>query len=279
MAELSTDPAAWRVDEPVIAATLHAIAEAAGPIALQHFRADVAVDNKADGGFDPVTVADRGVELEIRRIIAAEWPSHGIIGEEFATLNPDADWHWIIDPIDGTRAYVVGAPTWGILTGLRYGGPDGTMRAGLMAQPYTGERFWGSPLASYHQRGAGTPVRLATRADADLSTLRLSSTDPVYFSRSGRQDVLDALVDHAQIMRYGLDCYAYSLVAAGTLDAVVECGLATYDIAPLIPIIEGAGGCVTAWDGGPALNGGDVLASASPRLHQALLEIIARTTP
>ena len=214
------------------------------------FRAGISVDNKrAEGdGYDPVTEADRTCEREIRALIETHFPDDGIIGEEYGTVRADAPYVWVIDPIDGTRAYVAGVPLWGTLVGIMTGGkPVG----GFAGQPFIGERFSTrlSPqgVEAFWSKGEEERV-LTSRACANLSEASLATTTPELFSEQERlaYNHLEGLV---QAVRYGMDWYAYALIASGTLDVVVESGLSTYDILPLVPIIEAAGGIVIDWSG------------------------------
>ena len=177
----------------------------------------------------------------------------------------------IIDPIDGTRAFVAGLPTFGTLLGVLQ---DGTPAFGMMSQPFTGERFWGSASGSFFD-GPGGARTLATSAVSNLSEAIICSTDPNIFpSEDGQRARFDACREKARIVRFGGDCYSYCMLAAGHVDLVIETRLQAYDIAPLVPIIEGAGGVVTSWSGGPAQNGGQVVACATPELHAEVTVIL-----
>ncbi len=245
-------------------------AEIAAAVTLPRFRSGIAVDNKLAKGFDPVTEADRQAELRIREAIGLRFPDHGIVGEEWDDKAGGSAFTWIIDPIDGTRAFITGIPVWGTLVGLMI---DGRSVAGLMAQPFTGEVYLGLPgQASYYR---GTDKRdLTTSGRTLLADARISATSPEQFAADHHARGWKALVARTLVVRYGLDCYAYCLLAAGHLDLVVETGLKNVDIAPLIPVITGAGGIVTAWDGGPAEQGGDCIAAATPELHAAAMELL-----
>lgn len=249
----------------------HKMADAAGEAILPFFRTSLAANNKASGAhFDPVTEADKAAEVIIRRMISAAFPEHGIEGEEFGLERAQAEFRWIIDPIDGTRAFLAGLPVWGCLVGLmRSGKPV----MGMMSQPFTGERFWGDG----NKAQARTPLgerRLKTRATPQLAEAILSTTSPRIIPEALREryDRVEQLV---RLPRYGLDCYAYCMVASGHMDIVIEAGLNAYDIAPLIPIIEGAGGVVTTWSGEDPARGGEIVASANERLHEQVLKTLA----
>ncbi|TKT77550.1 histidinol-phosphatase [Aquamicrobium sp. LC103] len=245
------------------------LAAAAAEQTLPRFRQAGAVTNKLEGGFDPVTEADREAERAIRALITAEFPDHGILGEEFGAENADKRHVWVIDPIDGTRAFISGLPLWGTLVGLTDGG-DAV--AGMMSQPFTGELFWADGEGA-HYEGPGGPRRLRTRPTRDVAEATICTTTPALF-RDGKRACYDRLEAAARLARYGTDCYAYAMVAAGQIDLVVETGLQPYDIVALVPIIERAGGKITTWDGGPAESAGDIVAAATPELHAAALEIL-----
>jgi histidinol phosphatase-like enzyme (inositol monophosphatase family) len=245
---------------------LHRLADAASDSIMPHFRAAAQVDNKAAPSFDPVTIADRSAEQAMRGLINAEYPDHGIDGEEFGTERTDAEFVWVLDPVDGTRAFITGLPVWGTLIGLtRHGKPV----LGMMAQPFTGERYAGDGSRAWYT-GPGGDRPLRTRPCPTLDQASLFTTTPAMFKGADRiaYDRVEAMV---RLPRYGCDCYAYCMVAAGNADVVIEAGLHSYDIVALIPIIEGAGGQVTNWDGGSAAAGGRVVASGDKRLHEQVL--------
>lgn len=251
---------------------LDELADAAGAAILPHFRSRLTVENKlADGAFDPVTVADRAAEAAMRTLIGARHPEHGILGEEFGRERVDADEVWVLDPIDGTRAFISGLPVWGTLIGLTRGGRPAL---GMMAQPFTGERYAGDGARAWY-RGPEGARALSTRPCGRLDEAVVFTTSPHLFSAAERPH-WDAIESEARLARYGVDCYAYCMVAAGFVDLVVESGLQAYDIVALIPIIEGAGGVVTSWSGGSAADGGRVVASGDPRLHEIVLRRLAR---
>ena len=253
-----------------IAATLHQLADAAERETLTRFRAPLDVRNKLKSGFDPVTEGDREAERAMRAVIDRRFPGHAIIGEEFGTKTGSDPWTWILDPIDGTRAFVSGLPLWGTLVGLYR---DGRPHAGMLAQPFTGERYWCDGEAAWFARGDET-TPLGTSAVEDLADATVLTTDPDLFEGAERRS-WDRLAGEVQLRRYGCDCYAYAMVAAGHADLVVESGLHIYDIAALIPIVERAGGVVTGWDGMSAAQGGRVVAAANPTLHAAALTVLA----
>lgn len=248
---------------------LRQLAAAAARNTLPHFRSHLAVENKKKGGFDPVTRADRDAELAIRDLIRRTYPDHGIIGEEFGIENGDAETVWVIDPIDGTRAFITGLPVWGTLTGMTH---QGRAVAGFMSQPFTGELYFCDGKSSYYE-GPGGAARIQTRAGSDLGDATILTTTPALYTGQKRERY-GRLETACRLARYGTDCYAFAMLAAGFADLVCEPGLNPYDIVALIPIIEKAGGCVTRWDGGRAEEGGDILAAANPRLHEAALDVL-----
>lgn len=250
---------------------LDRLADTASEAIMPHFRANAAIDNKAEGRFDPVTVADRNAELAMRRLITETYPDHGIIGEEFGTERGDADLVWILDPIDGTRSFITGLPVWGVLIGLLRGGEP---ILGMMAQPFTGERFAGDGTRAWYT-GPGGNRTMTTRTCGRLGEASLFTTTPAMFRDPGDRAAYDRVEGKVRLARYGCDCYAYAMVAAGQADAVVEANLQPFDIAPLIPIITGAGGRVTNWEGGSAAGGGKAVATGDSRVHDQILARLA----
>ena len=253
-------------------ATAHALADQAGAVILPHFRSGVRIDHKGGSAFDPVTAADVAAETAIRTALAATYPSHGIVGEELGSTNSDADYCWVIDPIDGTRAFILGQPMWGTLIGLL---KRGQPLLGLMDQPFTGERFWaGTDQAFFRHQGEVRPMR--SRACPNLSDALLVTTGPDLFTTGDEQVRFQSISRVARLTRYGGDCYNYCLLALGQLDLVVEAGLKPFDILPLIPIIERAGGVVSTWDGGDPRAGGRIVAAGDPRLHEQAVDSLSR---
>jgi len=243
---------------------------AAGKIALQYFRQPLTVENKLQGGaFDPVTEADKGVEQHLREGLARAFPDHAIEGEEFGVSAGDSDYRWIIDPIDGTRAFMTGVPGWGVLLGLRKGDEN---ILGVMHQPFLRETYIGSALGG-EMRTEAAVTPLITRGTTELSQACLYSTHPELFSEA-EFAAYNRVADQVKLMRYGGDCYSYCMLALGQIDLVGESGLQSYDIMPLIPVIEAAGGVITNWQGGDASNGGQVVAAANAELHQQALAVL-----
>ncbi len=248
----------------------HELADLTDKTVMPYFRKSISVANKADAGaFDPVTAADRAAEKIVRKAIQARFPDHGIIGEEFGNREGDR-YRWVIDPIDGTRAFITGAPMWGSLIGLTC---DGTPTLGLMSQPFTRERYWGDTKRSRWRGADGRQKVLKVRPSPSLSGAMLMTTHPDLFEGKERA-AFAAVKDAVRMTRFGGDCYSYCLLAAGFVDLVIEAGLKPYDIVPLIPIIEGAGGIVTTWDGKPATAGGRIIAAGDARVHRQAMALL-----
>jgi myo-inositol-1(or 4)-monophosphatase len=252
------------------------LANASGEAILPFFRSAIGADDKSAGGvFDPVTEADRAAETAMRRLINASFPAHGIVGEEFGNERPDAEYVWLLDPIDGTKSFISGLPVWGTLIGLVH---NGRPVYGLMNQPFTRERFLGDGNSATW-RGIGprdTPVErtLRTRACDALERATLMTTHPSLLAE-GTLAPYRRVEERVRLSRYGGDCYSYCMLAAGHVDLVIESGLKPYDIAALVPIVEGAGGIVTTWEGNSAVNGGTIIAAGDPRMHECALKLLA----
>ena len=248
----------------------HELADAAGAAVLPHFRKKSAIDNKLEGGFDPVTEADRAAEREMRKLIEARYPDHGIVGEEFPRKEGVSTLEWILDPVDGTRSFVFGMTTWTTLIGLL---DDGTPLAGMMNQPYVGERFYGSSDGAFWQRGSESE-RLSVKPAGDLASALISTTAPALYKTEREAQFLQRMIKASRSIRYDADAYFFCLLAAGHIDVALDAGLQSYDIAPLVPIIEAAGGIVTTWDGEPATAGGNIIAAASRQLYEEALSLL-----
>jgi myo-inositol-1(or 4)-monophosphatase len=251
----------------------HELADTSAAAIRPHFRKSISVTNKASpGDFDPVTAADTAAERAIRKAIDSHWPEHGVIGEEYAHTREGARYRWVIDPIDGTRAFIMGSPLWGTLIGLLDGDEP---VLGLMDQPFTGERFWTGPRESYRREADGKARRLKTREGVGLAEAILTTTHPDLLAKGKEQKAFARLKSQARMSRYGGDCYSYCLLAAGFVDLVVETGLKPHDIVALIPIIERAGGRVTTWTGEPATAGGRIIAAGNAELHAEAMAVLA----
>lgn len=249
------------------------LANAAREAILPYFRApDLQTDNKEAGtGFDPVTAADRAAEQAMRDILERERPQDAILGEEFGEKPGESGLTWVLDPIDGTRGFLSGTPTWGVL--IAVGGEAGP-QLGIIDQPYIGERFLGGFGAAWMEGPLGRR-ELGVRQAGELEQAILFTTFPEIGNASERAAFM-ALEKQVKLTRYGLDCYAYALLAMGQIDLVVEAGLQAYDIQAPIAVIEAAGGIVTDWQGGKAHMGGRILAAANAGLHIAAMAVLAR---
>lgn len=275
------------------------LAQISGEIILPFFRSSLGIENKSIGfGFDPVTEADRAAESILRRHIKEAFPTHGIIGEEFGAENEDAEYVWILDPIDGTRSFMSGLPMWGTLIGLLH---HGRPCYGFMHQPFTRETFSGDGQKSYwngldihtfsshkfsistssslpishpkHETQEGFIERsLRTRPCESLELATLMTTHPKLLGEG--LSSFHKVEEKVRLSLYGGDCYAYCLLAAGHIDLIIEYGLKAYDIAPLIPIIQGAGGIITTWDGKDAANGGAILAAGDKKIHESAMNLL-----
>ena len=243
-------------------------ARAAGAVILPYFRSSLQVTNKADTGFDPVTLADQAGERAIRSAIAANYPEHGIFGEEYG-LQAGNGLTWVIDPIDGTRAFMTGLLHWGILLAL-FDGKQPIL--GVMYQPYTDELFSGDSDSAWLEH-AGDRVELSTSNCVEVGAASLSTTG-VHWLPQTQQQQFRQISQAAKLTKVGGDCYLFGMVAMGSLDLGIEAGLKAYDIQALIPIVRGAGGVITSWDGGNPSLGGTVVASATPALHAEALALL-----
>lgn len=250
--------------------TAHEMADAARRAILPLFRsASLATDNKRPADFDPVTEADRAAEKAMREVLARRRPKDAIFGEEFGHRGGSSGLTWILDPIDGTRAFICGAPSWGVLIGL---GDGQGIRYGLIDQPYIGERFEGG-LGLSRLTGPDGQRPLAVRNGVTLDQATLMTTFPELGTES-EAEAFRRVATEVRLTRYGLDCYAYALLALGQVDLVIEAGLQSYDIAGPLAVIEAAGGIVTNWQGGSAAQGGQVVAAATELLHRQALELL-----
>lgn len=251
-------------------ATAHALADAARPVTLAHFRdPSIRADNKAADGFDPVTIADREAEQTMRAILDIRRPDDAIFGEEFGHKPGSSGLTWVLDPIDGTRGYMSGTPTWGVLIAVNAGAAP---LYGVIDQPYIAERFCGG-FGQASVKGPQGDRALAVRRGVELADAIIFTTFPeVGTEAEGR--AFRRLSAQGKLTRYGMDCYAYALLAAGQIDLIAEAGLSSYDVQAPIAVIQAAGGIVTNWQGGPAEDGGQILAAATSDLHRAALEIL-----
>jgi histidinol phosphatase-like enzyme (inositol monophosphatase family) len=249
-------------------------ARAAGETILPHFRRAIDVENKdrVGGGYDPVTIADRAAEAAIRASIASAYPTHGLFGEEHGREPGTEPWTWVIDPIDGTKSFILGQLHWGTLIALNDG-----MRpvVGVAYQPFVGEAFVAYADGPAQWRRGSERRTLETRRCARHVDALVVTTDPRFFAPPREAAAFAAVTEGARFTRYGGDLYCYTQLAMGLCDVVIETGLNPYDIQALIPLIESAGGVISDWRGGPCHDGGDVLACGDPSLHAFLLGRIA----
>ncbi len=248
------------------------VVERSGAVVRPHFRRLIQVDNKLaeQGDYDPVTVADRDTESFIRAEILKHYPEHSILGEEFGRHEGNG-LTWVLDPIDGTREFVSGFLHWGTLMALT----DGEEAfLGVMGQPILGEVFSGDSERAQYQRTGSEPRVLETRACSSLGDAILSSTHPGCFPALEEWKAFDHLAGRCKLLRYGGDCYGYGMLAMGQIDLVVEAGLNAYDIQALVPIVRGAGGVISNWDGGPVNDDGRAIAAGDKRVHAQALEVL-----
>jgi len=259
------------VDDGLIAFA-NRLADAGGAVIRPYFRKRIDVAHKeGKHAFDPVTEADRGAERAIRDLIAKERPDDAILGEEFGETPGKNDYRWVLDPLDGTRAFITGRHEWGQLIALE---DRGRPVLGILDQPVLGERFIGVNGAA-HLVQAGRSIPLKTRECAGVSQAILCATDPsAYFSQS-QQAAFARVKEKALLTRFGGDCYLFAALALGFVDLVIEAGFQAWDVAALVPLVEGAGGVITSWDGGSVLPGKTILAAGDKRLHAEAMALLA----
>ncbi|MFT3987544.1 histidinol-phosphatase [Aestuariivirga sp.] len=243
------------------------LAEASADAILPWFRRNAAIEVKAGAVWDPVTEGDKSGERAIRAVIEKRFPDHGIHGEEYGIKEGRSPFTWILDPVDGTRAFVCGLPTWATLIGLTF---EGKPVLGLMNQPFVGEMFYGNPEGAWHRRGSHTE-KLATRKGIALAAATIGTTAPELY-KGEDQAFFQRLRAKATLTRYGGDSYFFALLAAGHVDIAMDAGLQAYDIAALLPIITGAGGATCEWTGKDPVKGGNILTASSHKLLEEALE-------
>ena len=259
------------------AAFVDRLAQVSGDVILPFFRSAIGAEDKSRGAgvFDPVTEADRGAEAAMRRLIAQTFPAHGVIGEEYGVDRGEAEYVWVLDPIDGTKSFISGLPIWGTLIGLMH---NGRPVYGMMSQPFTRERYCGDGKGAKLRtlgvnRGDAPPSEwttraLRTRACASFGEATVMTTHPALIRDDADREKFHAIERETRLARYGGDCYAYCALAAGFVDLVIETNLKPHDVVALAPIIEGAGGVITTWDGEPVTKAGRVVAAGDARLHE-----------
>jgi myo-inositol-1(or 4)-monophosphatase len=246
------------------------LAAAAGDAILPFFRTTLSMEDKSRGGsFDPVTAADRAAEAAMRALIRKSFPEHGIIGEEYGNERTDAEYVWALDPIDGTKSFICGLPVWGTLIALTRAG---TPVYGMMHQPFTREQFTGDGMDANY-RGPNGKRSLRVRRCASIGDAILATTSPLLMKETDLA-AFRRVEKAVRLSRYGGDCYAYCVLAAGHVDLIIETELKPHDVLALIPIIEGAGGVITTWENGPAHNGGRIVAAGDRRVHEAAMKIL-----
>jgi myo-inositol-1(or 4)-monophosphatase len=249
----------------------------AGEIALRWFRSEVDAEDKGgERGYDPVTIADRDIEQLLRSRLSAVYPHHEVVGEEFGASGPPGRYRWLLDPIDGTKAFVTGSPLWGTLLGLL---DDGRALAGWIHQPYLEETFVGIAGRGAWLDRRGTRVELRTRRGRSLDAAVVYCTTPSMFTDPWEREVFAKVGRRARLVRYGGDCYAYAQLAMGHVDVVVDTDLKPYDIVGPMAIVEAAGGVVFGRDGASAADGGFVVAAGSTELADEITALAGGTTP
>lgn len=239
-----------------------ALAQASADAILPYFRQNTPVDAKPHHSFDPVTEGDRAGERAIRALIEEHFPDHGIHGEEYGVKQARSPFNWVLDPVDGTRSFICGLPTWATLIGLTY---EGKPVVGVMNQPFVGETFYGNPEGAWSKHRNSTR-KLAARRCEDLALATAGTVAPEIYRNEADRRGLANLTSKVRLMRYGGDAYFYCLLAAGQMDIAMDAGLQTYDIAALIPIVEGAGGAVGTWTGTNPVDGGNIICAGSKTL-------------
>lgn len=254
-----------KIDE--LTAFAHELARASETATLAHFREVIKIDNKLDEGFDPVTAGDREAEKIMREMIEQRYPGHAIHGEEFGKKQGAEPYTWVLDPIDGTRSFIAGTMTWTTLIALEF---EDEPVIGLMHQPYVGETFYGTPKGAWVVHG-GSEKRLQVNPAANLADAFGTTTAPHLYDTPKKARFLDDMRGALRNIRYDADAYFFALLAAGHIDVALDSSLQAYDIAALVPIIEGAGGIVSTWDREPARLGGNIIAAASRELYEEAL--------
>jgi len=246
------------------------LAAVSGETIRPFFRSALGVENKSrSGGFDPVTAADRAAESAMRALIKRTFPEHGIVGEELGADRPDAEYVWVLDPIDGTKSFICGLPAWGTLIALTR---NGVPIYGMMHQPFTREHFSGDGRGARYRGPAGDRA-LRVRPCASLGDAIMLTTSPLLMNEADRQ-AFRRVEKEVRLSRYGGDCYAYCVLAAGHVDLLIETELKSHDVLALIPIIEGAGGIMTTWDNGRPHNGGRIIAAGDKRVHEQAIALL-----
>lgn len=257
--------------DPETVAFANRLADAAGAVIRPYFRQRIEVIDKGKSGFDPVTAADRGAEEALRALIARERPQDAILGEEYGFTPGSSGRTWVLDPVDGTRAFITGRHTWGTLIALE---ENGRRVLGIIDQPVLHERFLGYGGRALHLSPAGeAPLR--TRACPSLSQAVVSTTHPWAYFDDAERALFEALARAARMSYFGGDCYAYALLAMGHIDLIVESALKAWDVAALEPVIVNAGGVVSDWQGAPLGAGGAIIAAGDARVHAEAVKMLS----
>jgi histidinol phosphatase-like enzyme (inositol monophosphatase family) len=238
---------------------------------LPYFRRNADIEVKDGPVWDPVTEGDRAGERIIRQLIEEHFPDHAIHGEEYGVKEGRSPFTWVLDPVDGTRAFVCGMPTWATLIGLSF---EGRPVLGLMNQPVVGDMFYGNPSGAWHDY-RGHVTAMSTRRGVKLPHATIGTTAPELYRSPENQRRFQALRESAQLTRYGGDAYFFCMMAAGHIDIAMDCGLQPYDIIPLLPIVIGAGGVAAEWTGGDLSRGGNVITAGSESLLAEALAIMS----
>ena len=260
------------VDDKLIAFA-HRLADASGAAIRPYFRQRIEVANKEREGhpFDPVTEADKGGERAIRAILDAERPHDAILGEEYGARPGSSGWRWVLDPVDGTRSFITGRHEWGSLIALE---KEGAPVLGILDQPVLGERFIGvGGKAELHQGGTVTPLKV--RECADMKDAILCATDPSAYMTAPQIAAFERVKAQARLTRYHGDCYIFAMLAMGFVDVIVEGVFRHWDVAALLPLVEGAGGIITNWQGKPWRDGDALLACGDARVHAQTMKLLA----
>lgn len=248
------------------------LAGAAGEVIRPYFRRRIEISDKGkDGFYDPVTEADRRAEQVIRRRITERYPQDGIIGEEFGSTPGTSGFVWVIDPIDGTRAFIAGQPLWGTLIGLEH---HARPLIGILDQPFLRERFIGYEVQTLFCNADGT-FNISTRSCDNLAQAVICTTHPLTHFTEDERAKFRRVEKQCRLSRYGGDCYAYGLLAMGFIDLVIEAGLKHWDVSAIFPIVEGAGGILTSWKGESAAHGGNVVAAGDRRIHAQAVQLLS----
>jgi myo-inositol-1(or 4)-monophosphatase len=259
------------LDLDALDTTVAALLPEAGEIALRWFRSELDAEDKGGGrGYDPVTIADRDIEQLLRSRLSGVYPRHEVVGEEFGATGPPGRYRWLIDPIDGTKAFVTGSPLWGTLLGLL---DDGRPLAGWIHQPYLEETFVGFAHRGAWLERRHTRAALRTRRGVPLDRAVVYCTTPAMFTDPWERELFAAVSGRARLVRFGGDCYAYAQLAMGHVDVVIDTDLKPYDIVGPMAVVEAAGGVVCGRDGASAAEGGFVVTCGSPELAAEIADV------